>query len=177
MTTPWRGAGDVSKQRWEPLMAITMLTAVTLVGGCSVTASPTAGSQGWPPSTPEVAVTMYDYGFDFDTPVPAGRVVFRVRNTGSVTHRVTLVPLPEDMPPIDEQLHSDNRRGVHPVAGVNPRSPGGSSVFAVDLEEGRRYALICYQEDDDGVVHALKGGNAEFRAGGPDTEPPGDSPG
>lgn len=113
---------------------------------------------------------MYDYGFDFDTPIPSGRVVFRVHNTGSVTHRVTLVPLPEDLPPIQEQVHSDQRRGVRPLGGVNPRQPGGRSVFAVDLEEGRRYALICYEKDDEGVVHARLGGVAEFRAGGADAE-------
>lgn len=120
----------------------------------------------WPPSVPEVEVTMRDFDIQVDRPVPSGRVVFRVHNAGSVRHRVTLVALPEDMAPIDEQIRGDKRRTVNPVGAVNPRQPGGGGVFAVNLKQGLRYALICYEKDDDGVVHARRGGNAEFRAGG-----------
>lgn len=153
------------------------MAVAAFASGCSsASGGATNGGEGeWPPSVPEVEVAMRDYAFEFDTPVPSGRVVFRVHNAGSVPHRVTLVPLPEDLPPIDEQLQSDQRRSVTPVGAVNPRKPGGGSVFSVDLQEGRRYALICYEEDDDGAVHARKGGNAEFRAGGPDADPPGEA--
>lgn len=134
-------------------------------------------AHAWPPSAPEVEVTMTDYDIEIDDPpVPAGRVVFRVDNAGEDTHRLSVVPLPEDLPPIDEQLHGDERREVTPVAGTIPRSADTGSVLAVDLEPGRRYALLCYEQLDDGTVHALLGENMEFRAGGPDADPPTQDP-
>lgn len=159
-------------RRGRVLPGVVAAALVALASGCASASSDAEDQPNqWPPQVPEVELTMQDGGFDFDTPVPSGRVVFRVHNAGSVTHRVTLAPLPEDMPPIDEQLHSDNRRGVSPVGATNPRQPGGEGVFAVDLEEGRRYAFICYEKDDEGTVHARKGENAELRAGGPDADP------
>lgn len=170
-----RGRREPARACRRQLGWVAVLALLTLAGGCGWPGSAPAASQGdeqWPPSVPEVEVDMYDYGFRFDTSVPAGRVIFRVRNTGSVPHRVTLVPLPEDVPPIEEQVAGDERRTVNPLGATNRRAPGTGSAFAVDLEKGRRYALICYEKDDEGVVHARKGGAAEFRAGGPSTAPP-----
>lgn len=120
---------------------------------------------------------MQDYAFEFDAPQQAGRVVFELTNDGDELHDVNLLPLPEDTPPIDEQLHGDQRRQVRNFAEVQPLQPGETGTFAVDLEPGRRYALICFQTDDGDRPHALQGMNAEFRAGGPDADPPDHDPG
>jgi hypothetical protein len=148
------------------------LAAVTLAVSCSPAGEPAEGQEArWPPSPAVVEVTMRDYAFDFDEPVAAGRAVFRFTNAGSVDHRASLVPLPDDLPPIDEQLRGDQRRTVPSLAGINDRPPGQTGTFAVDLVEGRRYALVSFNRGDDGELYARKGMAAEFRAGGPATPP------
>src|SRR5437763_17145638 len=68
-----------------------------------------------PPLPSTMDVTMREYRFDHPPQVPAGRVVFRVHNGGSVTHEAVLVALPEDVPPIDQQLRSATRVGVDTI--------------------------------------------------------------
>lgn len=119
-----------------------------------------------PRGAPEVDVVMREYSFGYKRPVPAGRVVFRIQNRGTVVHYLTLVPLPEDMPPIDVQLHGPTRRNLPEFAGIRPHSPGTSGTFAVDLVRGQRYAMLCFVATPDGENHALKGMSSEFRAGG-----------
>ena len=115
-----------------------------------------------PPPPGQVQVVMRDFRYDYDKAVPGGRVVFRVRNEGSVEHSLTLINLPEDYPPIDEQLRGEVRRGAPTIALIPSRPPGGGGTFAVDLVPGR-YAFVCFVADADGVLHALKGMNSEFR--------------
>lgn len=119
---------------------------------------------------------MHDHTFTFDTPVPAGRVVFRFVNEGGVAHSASLVPLPEDLLSLEEQLLGDERREVPNFAEVHARGPGEEGTFAVNLEPGRRYGLVCFLRDDDDVPHARLGMHAEFRAGGPDAPPPDHDP-
>lgn len=127
------------------------------VGGCA----PPQGSPP-PPRPPVVNVVMEEYSFTLDRPVPAGRVVFQVRNEGTTGHDLVLAPLAEDIPPIHEQLRGEERRFVEPLAGIPSRPPGATGTFAVDLAPGR-YALLCFEADPDGVVHARKGMARELR--------------
>jgi len=107
---------------------------------------------------------MVDYKFIYSAPTRPGRAVFTVTNAGKVDHHLTLIPLSDDLPPIDEQLHGTTRRSVNPEAQSPTLRPGESEAFAVDLVPGQRYALICFLRDrGDPVNHALKGMNAEFR--------------
>ncbi len=119
-----------------------------------------------PSGPPVLVVTLDEYRFDYAQPVPAGRVVFRLLNVGTVSHRPVLLPLDEDVPPIQEQLRGDQRRAASPFAQVLSRPPGSTGTFAVDLVAGQRYAWICFARDADGSPHALKGMASEFRAGG-----------
>lgn len=112
---------------------------------------------------------MAEFRFDHQRDVPAGRVVFRVRNDGRLEHELTLLPLAEDVPPISEQISGQKRRPVSLFAGVYPRQPGATDTFAVDLVAGRRYAMLCSLRDADGTSHARKGMASEFRAGGTGT--------
>lgn len=120
-----------------------------------------------PVGPPVVTVTMREYRFDYSTPVPSGRVVFRFVNEGRIVHQPDMIPLSEDLPPIDEQLRGDVRTAVTQFAGIPPRNPGEVGTYAVDLVPGQRYAIICFARDpDDDESHALQGMNTEFRAGG-----------
>ena len=119
-----------------------------------------------------VTISLEEYRFDYSTPVAAGRVVFRFENEGKLVHQPDLLPLGEEVPPIDEQLRGDTRVAVAPFAGIPPRNPGETGAFAVDLVAGQRYAFVCFARDpDDDESHALKGMSTEFRAGGPDARP------
>ncbi len=145
----------------RPCMGLAL--AAVVATSCS---SPAEPSIPLPAGDPTVVVAMDEYRFDYDPEVPAGRVVFRFDNVGQLPHRVTMLPLPEDFPPIEEQLRSAERRVITPFAGIPDRPPGASETFAVDLLPGVRYALICFVEDPDGQSHAQKGMASEFRAAG-----------
>ncbi|HSH60674.1 MAG TPA: hypothetical protein VK988_13745 [Acidimicrobiales bacterium] len=145
--------------------------------GLVVLTACTGGGQrsGAPLPTPPavIDVIMREHRFDYNPTVPAGRVVFRVRNDGRVAHRLTMVPLADDLPPIDAQLRGLERRPATPYAGVPNQAPGASASFAVDLVPGRRYAIVCFaKEPQDDVSHALMGMNSEFRAGATATAQP-----
>ncbi|MDP8927597.1 MAG: hypothetical protein M3O70_03220 [Actinomycetota bacterium] len=116
-----------------------------------------------PPGPPVVTVTLTEYRFEYDPNIPPGRVVFRFVNAGTVRHRPALIPLPESIPPIEEQLHGDQRVVTVPFAGIRGRDPGETGTFAVDLTADVRYALICFARDPNGESHALKGMASEFR--------------
>lgn len=111
------------------------------------------------PATVEVG--LREHAFAFDRPVPAGRVVFRVRNRGDEPHDLVLLQLPTDTVGIDELLEFATPRGLPPVATVPPRQPDETARFAADLAPGR-YALVCFVEDADGTPHFHKGMAAEF---------------
>lgn len=115
-----------------------------------------------PPSPATVRVVMTDTSFEFAPDIPAGRAVFEVVNDGTEDHSMTLVNLPEDFPPILEQLRGSERRGTAAVARVPRLAPAERSTFAVDLKPGR-YAMLCLVADPDGTVHATRGHAAEFR--------------
>lgn len=111
---------------------------------------------------------MHEYRYDLSTTIlPAGRVVFRFHNAGTEPHSPALLPLDEDVPPIDVQVKSLERRVVAPFASVNERRPGATGTFAVDLVAGRRYAFVCYATAPDGEAHTRKGMTWETRAVAP----------
>ena len=105
---------------------------------------------------------MTEYRFAHQPEVPAGRTVFRTVNAGAEPHSLILVELDDDVPPIDEQLRSPNRRGAPTYAQIPQRPPDSRDSFAVDLGPGR-YAFICFVRDAAGDPHSLKGMSSEFR--------------
>ena len=116
------------------------------------------------PRGPQVVdVEMREYSFEHTRRIERGRVVFTARNVGRRDHELVMVPLPEDIPPIAEQLRGSRRRTVAALASFPPRPPGATGTFAVDLSPGR-YALLCFVVDKgDRVSHALRGMSSEFR--------------
>lgn len=137
------------------------IVLVLAVSGCQ--ASPDLGAK-LPPAPPEVLIEMEEYHYQYDEPVPSGRVVFRFQNNGEVGHRPALLPLSDDLPPIQEQLRGETRATAAPFAGILPRQPGETGTFAVDLVPGQRYALICLARDSQDRPHATQGMAVEFRA-------------
>ena len=142
---------------------ILILVGTLMLPGCSSVASRRMADAALPTAPPVVGITMREYGFEYDVGIPAGRVVFVAQNAGRLPHRMVLVPLPDDVPPIDVQLRSTERRFVEPFAGFTDRAPGDAGSFAVDLDPGQRYAMICYVMGPDGQSHARKGMSSEFR--------------
>jgi len=103
---------------------------------------------------------MREFRFDHGA-LPRGRVVIRAVNRGHIDHRLSIVPLPDDLPPIQEQLHGTSRRALSTLAAVAETPAGGSGAVAVDLAPGR-YAFICFITAN-GQSHALNGMASEFR--------------
>lgn len=133
----------------------------TLLGtSCQTSAAP---GPALPNSPTVVAVSLSEYRIVYEPVVPSGRVVFRIKNKGRIEHQLTLLPLPDDLPPFDQQLRGSERRFISPFAEVPSLQPGRTSAFAVDLVPGRRYALACFLIDPDGQSHALEGMSLEFR--------------
>ena len=137
----------------------TVAAVLLVLSSCVV-----GGSTGdpLPPGPGRVEVVMSEYLFDIAPTFLPGRLVFRAENRGTIDHSLTLVALPEDYPPLDEQLRGETRRGVTTIAILRRRGPGVKGTFAVDLVPGR-YGIVCFVPDADGTLHALKGMNAEFR--------------
>jgi len=104
---------------------------------------------------------MSEYRFDHK-PIPKGRVVFHVVNHGHIAHRMSVVPLPDDLPPILDQLRGSERRTLSTLAAIPDTAPAASGTVAADLVPGR-YAFICFITEPGGESHAQKGMATEFR--------------
>ena len=143
------------------------VTATTVV----LTGGRTSGVRApLPTAPPPILVTMREYRFDFNAAsIHRGRVIFKVVNDGKLVHRLALIPLPEDFPPIEEQLHGTVRQVVQEAVAIRNLEPpakgqqhGMTESFAFDLYPGR-YAFVSLYIDPDGVAQALKGMANEFR--------------
>lgn len=106
---------------------------------------------------------MSEYAFNQSRAIPSGRVLFRVRNQGTMAHELQLFSLADDFPPILEQLRGSERRVLNALAGVPRRESGATGIFSVELEAGKRYALICFLVTNTGS-HAVQGMASEFVA-------------
>lgn len=135
------------------------LVVAAWLGGCQ------AGDPGATPIERPVTllVEMREMQFNHPPVVSPGRVVITARNVGAIDHRVSMLPLPEDFPPIDVQLHSDTRRVLAPIASTRVVAPGDVAVLAVDLTPGR-YAFVCnFRDASSDVPHSVQGMNSEIR--------------
>lgn len=151
---PWR--------RWLPgrlAVAVMAVGAALTTGGCS----PEQTQEPLPPEVPTVEVRLAEHDLLYESPVPAGRVVFRIHNAGDRVHRLALLPLPEDFPPLEEELANDSPRSVDPFARIPNLAPGETGTFAVDLAAGKRYAMVDFSKTSDGRTQAKLGVAAEFR--------------
>lgn len=139
---------------------VSLTTTVAVVSGSCATAPAYL-----PPAPEEVTVAVREYQMELGSAPPAGQVIFRVRNVGTVAHELRLSPWPEEFPSVEEALADQGPgRVVGLLARVNPQGPGEDAAFAVHLEAGR-YALACFLKDPDGRTHAEKGMATEISVG------------
>lgn len=168
---PGRG-GPGGRRRRRRRAVVVAAVALVALSSCSAPGSPDRGGEGrrsdpyLPPRPAVLQVVMRDYAFDHPTTLPPGRFVVRLGNVGTVPHDVTLLELPEDLPPIGEVLRGAAARPVLPVAQLLAHDPGTTGTFTVELGPGR-YGLVCGVRDADGVSHAVKGMSSEIRVAAP----------
>lgn len=113
--------GKSNHRRRFRVIGAAFISVVVLPNSCSTSAAP---GPPLPPAPPVVVVAMTEFRFEYGQVIPSGRVVFRFMNQGAEQHRPTLKPLPEDMPPIEEQLRGSERRASVPFADVGTLGPG-----------------------------------------------------
>jgi hypothetical protein len=143
----------MSPTRWLVVPAL-----VAALAGCSGKAK----TAPLPSEPAQMTVTMTEYHFEHPPEVPAGRVLFRVHNGGSMNHQLTVIALPNDFEgTLDRQLHSEDRMPLPPVALLSVQAPGTDEVFAADLPPGK-YGFLCFLEAPEGGNHALRGMSSEF---------------
>lgn len=140
--------------------AVVAAAIAVVAAGC--TAGPTAGQAPVPDPVPTVEVRLADEDLTVERPVPAGHVVFHVRNTGSRDHRVVLFPMGADWPPIHQEIANDTQHPVRFRARVPNLAPGETGRFAVDLATGQRYGLLDYSTGPEGQPHLTQGVAGEF---------------
>lgn len=154
------GTGASRSYRRGRLRISTLLVCTLLGASCQTSTAP---GPALPASPAVVDVSLSEYRIDYEPAIRSGRVVFRIKNVGRIEHQLTLLPLPDDLPPFDQQLRGSERRFISPFAEVPSLQPGATSTFAVDLISDRRYALACFLIDPDGQSHALEGMSLEIR--------------
>lgn len=116
-----------------------------------------------PPRAQVVEVTISDNHYDYDTRIRPGRTVFVGHNVGKVAHTMLLFKVPDDLPPVDVQIHGTQRHQVDGLAGTRVQ-PGAVNSFAVDLAPNQRYYMLDFDFDTDHKTFATKGLDSEFRA-------------
>ncbi|MGQ0744967.1 MAG: hypothetical protein ACT4OS_11665 [Acidimicrobiales bacterium] len=156
-----------------PALALLILFPLAVLPSCS---SPPPERPAAPAPPPRIDVAMEEFRYvSTRTDVPAGRVVFGLANAGQQFHQPLLAILPDDLPPILEQLRGTTRRSIGSLVNNPGLPPGVRSAIAVDLEPGQRYAFICVAKSPEAEQdHSRMGMVWEFRAGGeaePDTQP------
>jgi hypothetical protein len=136
----------------KPHVAKGMVRPLTVVGGAAV-------AQAGLPKADNV-LTLYDYNFDLDKPLTAGRRTIQIKNKGKDVHEVFIAKLPSGTPvtAMMEWL-SGGMKGpppVMPVGGIVGITVGQENVATVDLEPGE-YGLYCFILAPDGKEHVQHG--------------------
>lgn len=148
-----------------PLRVAAVVVATTALGSCQASS---ASRPPAPAAPPVVDLVMREYRYEpgiGSATIPAGRVSFALRNVGDQGHQPTLLVLPDDVPPIQEQLKGSNRRNVPTLASNSGIPPKVTGALAVDLTAGQRYAFVCFVKTSDDQDHSRMGMAWEFRAG------------
>lgn len=143
-----------------------VLTLVVMATGCG---SEEAKRPAAPEPPPSFGLTMREYSYAPSVApdaIPAGRVNFTLRNDGDLGHQPALVFVPDDFPPMSEQVRGDERRPVRILANNAGIPVGVTTALAVDLQPGQRYAFLCLAKADEGKQHSQLGMAWEFRTPG-----------
>ncbi len=99
--------------------------------------------------TPDITVTLRDYGFEFSQPPTRGKHLIAVTNAGSQRHELILSLLQPGKTSRDFVTWMNTQNGpapVTPYGGTTDIEPGRTVVFPVDLTAGN-YSLVCRVRD------------------------------
>ncbi|HYM24239.1 MAG TPA: hypothetical protein VEU08_13565 [Vicinamibacterales bacterium] len=112
-------------------------------------------ARGPAPAQPEADLTvrLHDHGFQLTAPVPSGRPLFHVQNTGSEPHQMLIVRLPDGANEFQQRAWiSSGSRGSSPgeqYGGILELAAGAEAWFRTPLKPGR-YLLICGELEEEG---------------------------
>ena len=124
-----------------------------------VTGSAASVTQAGVPKA-DVVMTLYDYNFDLDKPLTAGRRTIRIYNKAQQFHEAVLVKLnPGASLDALPQWLSTGMKGpppAVPMGGVVGIDSGRENYITVDLVPGE-YALYCFLPAPDGKEHVVHG--------------------
>jgi hypothetical protein len=108
----------------------------------------------------DYVLTMYDYNFDFDKPLKAGRRTIHIKNTAKQFHEAFIAKLPPNTPAtaLLEWMGAGmkGQPPAIPLGGIAGLSTGIDNYVTLDLEPGE-YALYCFMPAPDGKEHVAHG--------------------
>jgi hypothetical protein len=137
----------------KPHIAKGMLKPFTVTGK-----APAVAQAGAPKA--DYVMTLYDYNFDVDKPLKAGRRTILFRNTAQQFHEAFMVKLPPNVPvtALLEWMGSGmkGQPPVIPVGGIVAIGMGKENLVTMDLEPGN-YGVYCFFPAPDGKEHVAHG--------------------
>lgn len=129
-----------------------MVRPMTVTGTAAVTQA------GMPKA--DAVMTLYDYNFDLDKPLAAGRRTIRITNKAQQFHEALLVKLaPGTAVDALPQWLAGGMKGpppAMPMGGIVGIDAGAENYITVDLEPGE-YGLYCFLPAPDGKEHVQHG--------------------
>lgn len=138
--------------------------------------------------TPDVAIDLFEMGFNIPDDLVAGRQLWQVTNTGAMLHEIALFRVPSGVSPetvvkaviaggdaaFGGELTPEVLAAIHSVGpewtgwtlklagGVGVLSPQADSLAQLDLEPGT-YAAVCFIPGPDGTPHFMSGMTTVFK--------------
>lgn len=108
----------------------------------------------------DAVITLFDYNFEIDKPLTAGKRTIVFKNTAAQPHEAFMVKLPPNVPATALlEWMAAGMKGqppVIPAGGIVALTKGQENSLTVDLEPGN-YGLYCFFPAPDGKEHVQHG--------------------
>jgi hypothetical protein len=142
------------------------MIAPLTVTASGVTQAGAPKAETMPDPKPDLHLVMKEYGYQFSTPVTAGKHTIHVMNEGAQDHEAVMLRLNPGKRLADfNQWVGGGMQGPPPgttIDGLAGMAPGRTAIFTADFTPGT-YAVICFVGDkNDGKSHAEHGMTVEF---------------
>ena len=149
----------IAGQDGVPHLAKGMITPITV--------TPATGPQATAPEA-DITISLHDFSFQMNGPIPAGEVNLRVDNQGVQPHEWIIFKLDDGQTLADMQAFlaaGEDAAGPPPgteAGGGQAISSGGSEIITMNLDAGT-YVAVCFLPDPEtGKSHAELGMVQEF---------------